>query len=217
MPRWGMVIDTFTCVGCYACQISCKQAHFLPPNIFWNRLCITETGKYQAIRKHTYPILCNHCKEAPCVNVCPTGASYKREDGIVVIDYDKCVGCKYCVIACPYQQRTPYEFKQQYPGQSLTEYETFGKELSSFQYEEGTAVKCIFCMDRVDDGIAKGLTPGVDWEATPVCVNACPTKSRHFGDLDNPQSKVSGLIREKKGQQLHPEFETDPSVYYLTY
>ena len=215
MARWGMTIDLLRCIACYACQISCKQAHFLPPGILWNRIIVGETGKYPMIRKHAYPVLCNQCKEAACVEVCPTGATTRREDGVVMIDYDKCVGCKYCVMACPYQQRTIYEDGEQYPGQGLTAYELFGRQ--SHPYQEGTAVKCDFCSDRIDDGIAKGLKPGVDWDATPVCVNACPAKARHFGDLDDPESEVSRLIREKKGEQLKPQFETDPSVYYLTY
>ena len=213
MTRWGLVIDVFRCVQCYSCQISCKQYYFLPPGIFFNRVVTGETGKYPAVRKHTYPVLCNHCKEAPCVNVCPTGASTKRDDGIVEIDADKCVGCKYCVIACPYQQRTPYEFIELYPGQGITQYEAFGQEYRPQQ--EGTAVKCTFCKDRVDEGVSKGLIPGVDREATPVCVNACPAKARTFGDLDNPESKAARLIRQRHGVQLHPDFGTEPAVYYI--
>lgn len=87
MTRWAMVIDLNKCIGCYACQLACKQEHFLPPDVFWNRVLISETGKYPAVRKQTYPVLCNHCDEAPCVDVCPTGASSKREDGIVIVDY----------------------------------------------------------------------------------------------------------------------------------
>ena len=215
MTRWGMTIDLLRCVGCYACQISCKMEHFIPQGIFWNRIVIGETGKYPRVTKQMYPVLCNHCKEAVCVRVCPTGATTQREDGIVMVDYDKCVGCRYCVIACPYQQRTFYSGKggEQYPGQGLTPYEIFGRQFHPFQ--AGTVVKCTFCAERVDEGIAKGLKPGVDREATPVCVNACTTFARKFGDLDDPETEPSRLIRERKGSQLHPEFGTDPSVYYL--
>jgi Fe-S-cluster-containing dehydrogenase component len=116
-------------------------------------------------------------------------------------------------MACPYQQRTSFEYKEQYPGQGYTEYEKFGMEYNS--YQEGTAVKCNFCKDRIDAGLADGLTPGVDREATPVCVNACPAKARTFGDLDDVEGKVARLIRERNGEQLRPDFDTDPSVYYL--
>lgn len=215
MPRWGMVIDLQKCIGCYSCQIACKQEHFLPPWIFWNRVIVGETGKYPTVTKQIYPVLCNHCKEAICVKACPTGATTKREDGIVVIDYDKCVACRYCVIACPYQQRTYYgDSKAEYfPGQGFTELEVIGKDLYPLQPK--TVVKCNFCLERVEAGIKKGLKPGSDREATPACVNTCPAKARYFGDLDDPNSEVASLIKERKGYQLHPEFGTDPSVYYI--
>lgn len=211
-----MVIDLNRCIGCYACMLACKQEHFLPPAVFWARVLIGETGKYPAVQKQMYPVLCNHCKDAACVEVCPTGATIKRVDGIVIIDYDKCVGCRYCMMACPYQQRTFYSDDQQqyFPNQGLTEWEVIGKQLYPFQ--KGTVVKCNFCLERVDEGLRQGLRPGIDREATPACVNACPAKARYFGDLDDPSSEVSRLIAEKKGFQLHPEFGTNPSVYYVT-
>ncbi len=215
MARWGMVIDLKRCVGCYACMVSCKQDHFLPPDIFWCRLVIGETGKYPAVTKQMYPVLCNHCEEAACVKACPSGATSKREDGLVSINYDECVGCRYCLIACPYQQRTYYADgkKEYFPGQGLTELELIGQEL--YPLQPGTVVKCNFCMERIDQGLAKGLRPGADREATPVCVNACPTKARTFGDLNDPDSEISTLIKQRKGLQLHPEYGTDPSVYYI--
>ena len=216
MAKWGMVIDLRKCIGCYSCVISCKQEHFLPPGVFWNRIVVGEAGSYPTVSKQMYPVICNHCQEAACVNACPTRATTRREDGIVIIDSDKCVGCRYCMIACPYQQRTFYADgkKEYYPGQGLTEYEAIGKEL--YPLQPGTVVKCNFCAERIDEGIAKGLKPGVDREATPACVIACPTKARYFGDLDDPYSEVSMLIKEEGGFQLHPEFGTEPSVYYIT-
>jgi molybdopterin-containing oxidoreductase family iron-sulfur binding subunit len=196
-------------------MLGCKQEHFLPPNIFWNRIVISETGKYPMVTKQMYPVLCNHCEEAACVKACPSGATTRREDGIVTIDYDKCVGCRYCVIACPYQQRTFYadSAKEYFPGQGFTELEVIGRKL--YPLQPGTVVKCNFCVERVDEGIRQGLKPGLDREASPACVINCPTKARYFGDLDNPASEVSKLILEKKGYQLHPEYATEPSVYYI--
>lgn len=214
--RWGMVIDLTKCAACYACVLACKQEHFLPPGVFWGRLLVGESGVYPAVRKEILPILCNHCKEAPCVDVCPSGATTRREDGIVSVDYDKCIGCRYCIIACPYQNRTFYtDEKEYFPGKGYTTRELIGKQL--YPLQTGTAIKCNFCMERIDEGLERGLKPGVDREATPACVNACMTRARVFGDLDDPESEVSRLIRTRKGFQLHPEFATDPSVYYIQY
>ena len=215
MTRWGMVIDLKRCVSCYACMIACKQEHFLPPGVFWSRLLVTETGKYPRVRKVTFPVLCNHCEEPTCVKVCPTGASARREDGIVTVDSETCAGCGYCVLACSYQQRTHLKEKNReyFPGQGLTELEALGQSL--YPHEVGTATKCNFCLERIDKGIEKGLKPGVDREATPACVNMCMVKARHFGDLEDPESTVSVLIRERKGRPLRPELGTKPSVYYI--
>lgn len=215
MTRWGMVINLKKCIGCYSCMITCKQEHFLPPDIFWSRVIVSETGEYPQVSKQVYPVLCNQCKEAACVKVCPCGATTQRKDGVVIIDYDKCAGCRYCVIACPYQQRTFYcDGKVGYfPGQGLTELEVIGRKLYPFQ--PGTVVKCNFCIERIEKGLREGLKPGVDREATPACVNNCPVDARSFGDLDDTNSKILILIRQRKGFQLHPEFGTEPSVYYI--
>jgi len=216
MPNWGMVIDLRKCIGCYSCMISCKQEHFLPPGMFWSRVVISETGAYPAVTKHMYPVSCNHCKEAACVKVCPTRATTRRPDGIVIVDADKCVGCRYCVVACPYQQRTYHADgrKEYFPGQGLTDYEVIGRKL--YPLQTGTVVKCNFCAERIEQGIKMGLKPGVDREATPACVIACPPGARYFGDLDDPGSEVTMLIKTKRGFQLHPEYGTDPCVYYVS-
>lgn len=215
MTRWGMVIDLKKCVGCYACVVACKQEHFLPPNVFWNRVMVSEVGEFPTVRKLVYPVLCNQCKDAICLDVCPSNATFKREDGIVIIDADKCTGCQYCIIACPYQQRTFLDNAKigYFSKQGLTEVEKLGKLL--YPLQSGTTVKCNFCLERIDYGLSNGLRPGVDREATPACVNICMTKARHFGDFDDPDSNVSRLIRQRKAHRLHEEWATNPSVYYL--
>jgi phenylacetyl-CoA:acceptor oxidoreductase subunit 1 len=133
-----------------------------------------------------------------------------------MVDYNKCMGCRYCVVACPYQNRTYLAAQGElFRGQGYTPPEILGRKL--YPLQTGTTVKCNFCVERIDEGLKRGLKPGVDREATPACVIACPAKARYFGDLDDSQSEVSTLIRQRKGYQLHPEFGTDCSVYYLRY
>ena len=213
--KYGMVIDLKKCVGCYACVVKCKQEHFLPPGMTWRKILMSETGDYPNATKHMYPILCNHCADPACVKACPTTATLQSDDGIVTIDQDKCVGCRYCLIACPYQARTynADEKKQYFPGQGPTDFEKLGAKL--YPHQTGVVLKCNFCRERIDAGIEKGLQPGQDMEATPACVNICPAKAMVFGDLDDPDSEIARYIREKKAVQLHPEFGTDPSVYYV--
>ena len=211
--RWGMVIDLSKCMRCHACVAACRVEHFLPLGVTWPRLVAWEEN---ADELTTFPVRCNHCKDAPCVKVCITGATQQREDGIVWVDQDKCVGCRYCIIACPYQNRV-YLSKDKdtgyFPGYEQTDFEKSGKK--TFPHTVGTTEKCNFCMERIDAGMAKGLKPGVDREATPACVNTCPARALHFGDLDDPDSEVRQLIRDRKGFQLHPEHDTDPSIYYI--
>jgi phenylacetyl-CoA:acceptor oxidoreductase subunit 1 len=149
------------------------------------------------------------------LKACPSGAILQRDDGIITTDFDKCAGCTYCVIVCPYQQRTFCERgeNEYFPGQGLTELEVIGKDL--YPLVEGTVVKCNFCKERVDEGIRRGLKPGIDRDVTPACVTNCPASARIFGDLDDPESRVSFLIRQRDGFQLHLEYGTDPSVYYI--
>lgn len=214
--RWGMLINLVKCAGCYSCAIKCKQEHFLPPGIMWGRLLVSEgEGTYPHVKKNTYPVLCNHCKDPACVKVCPTGATEQRDDGIVQIDADKCMGCRYCLISCPYQVRSfiSEDGKEYFPGQGLTAYEKMGKKL--YPHQKGVVTKCNFCKERIDEGLSKGLKPGEDREATPACVNTCPNKARVFGDLDDPDSEISKLIREKNAVTLHPEHGTEPCVYYV--
>ena len=104
--RWGMVIDLTRCARCFSCVAACRLEHFLPPDMSWPRLMAFEQGEYPDMVVSTYPVRCNECADPSCIDVCPTGANQQREDGIVWIDQNKCVGCRYCIIACPYQSRT---------------------------------------------------------------------------------------------------------------
>ncbi len=198
--RWGMVIDLKRCVGCYACQLSCKAEHGTPPGVFNTRVLKREEGTYPTVRQLFLPVQCNHCEDAPCIEACPTGASFKWEDdGIVDIDTDKCVGCRACMMACPYSNRYYNDGAQHYHERGPTAYE----RARSSSHPKNVVMKCNFCRDRVRAG------------KQPACVENCPTVARYFGDLDDPDSEVSRLIKQRGGFPLHPEAGTRPSVFYL--
>ena len=145
------------------------------------------------------------------MHVCPSTATGQRDDGIVTIDYDLCIGCSYCAVACPYQARYKVDEREfAYKNQP-----TANEEAQFDERTMGVAQKCTFCSDRVDDGLEKGLTPGIDPDATPACVNSCIAEALHFGDVEDADSNVSELLAENAWFQMHAELDTDPGFYYL--
>ncbi len=214
--KYGMVIDLTKCCRCHACVAACRVEHFLPLHVAWVKLIAYESEDAGIVDISTFPVRCNQCKDAPCVKACPTGASQQRPDGIVHIEAGKCIGCRNCVAACPYHNRTflTKELDPGYfPGYPTTRFEKKGLEL--YPHLRGTTMKCNFCMERIDHGLAHHLKPGVDRDATPACVNTCQARALTFGDLDDPASDVARLLRERMPRQLQGELGTDPSVYYL--
>jgi Fe-S-cluster-containing dehydrogenase component len=210
MVRYGMVINLQQCFGCGSCVMGCRDENVTPPGVWWATLQVQETGKYPNARITNLPLLCMHCENAPCVDVCPTGASYKRADGIVLVDQDKCIGCKYCIQACPYGARHFIErIDNYYPLVGPTPVEQFArsnlvdKVNPHADHQIGTVEKCTFCEPRLANG------------QEPACVKNCPFYARVFGDLDDPNSDVAKLIAEKHAVQLKPEYGTNPSVYYV--
>lgn len=198
--RYGMVIDLKRCIGCYACQISCKSEKATPPGVLLARVVKQEVGEYPNVRRTSIPLLCMHCAEPPCKEVCPTGATVKRPDGIVVVDKDKCSGCRYCMMACPYGARYFHAKPREYfPGQGLTPYEEWGYR----NHPTGVVEKCDFCVERLERGVE------------PSCVVTCIAHARYFGDLSDPEGEVATLIRDRGGYQLQPQLGTDASVFYL--
>ena len=210
MTRWAMVADLRRCVGCQTCTASCRQANSTPPEVQWRRVLDMEVGEYPEVKRVFVPVGCMHCDDPPCMHVCPSTATKKRADGIVTIDYDLCIGCSYCAVACPYQARYKTDLASfAYGTPTASEKKTYDPKRLA------VATKCTFCVDRIDAGLAKGLTPGIDPEATPACVNSCITQTLSFGDVEDPHSNVSQLLAENQTFRMHEELGTGPRFYYI--
>jgi len=205
---WAMVIDQNKCAGCGHCTMACRATNDVAPTISWTRAI--ETNEVNG-KKVYLPRPCMQCEHAPCVEVCMVKASYYRPDGIVMMDYDRCIGCRYCEVACPYGARAFnwQEFDGENPAVPV-----WG-EPEVERRPRGVVEKCSFCYQRIDRGLSLGLTPGVDEEATPACVVCCPTGARVFGDLNDPDSAVSRLLEENQAFRLREDLGTAPRVYYL--
>ncbi len=210
-PRWGMVIDLNRCVGCQTCTIACKHANDTTPGVQWRRVLDVEQGTFPNVERLFLVTGCQHCAEPPCVPVCPTGATRQREDGLVTMNYDVCIGCAYCAVSCPYNARTIAHEMTGYYGKQRTKQE----KATAHPERIGVAQKCTFCVERVDEGMAQGLTPGVDPHVTPACAASCISQAIQFGDFNDPQSNVSRLTREGEYLQLNADVGTDPQIKYL--
>lgn len=194
---YGMLIDLKKCIGCHACSVACKEAHGTRPGVRRSRVTRELEGAYPDVRMTSYPMLCMQCENAPCVEICPTGASIKRDDGIVVINKDECIGCGSCQTVCPYDARHLAESEEGYFGEQLNEYE----DLMYPTMPAGTMDKCTFCAERIDAGDGQ----------MQACVAACPGGARTFGDLETLKAQAEA----EGGFQLLPEEGTNPSVWYL--
>ncbi len=206
--QWAMVIDQSKCIGCGYCTLACQAHNDINPEIQWNR--VTELD--MVADKHVFlPRPCMHCENAPCVDVCPVQATRYRGDGIVMMDYDRCIGCRYCEVACPYQARS-FNWKA-FEGPNPRVPEWGQPEVE--RRPRGVVEKCTFCYQRIDRGLAAGLTPGKDSDATPACVVICPVGARIFGDLNDPQSNVSKALKDHPAYRLREALGTNPRVYYI--
>jgi len=223
--RFGMVIDQQKCVGCSGCVFACKAENHTPAEINWCDKVIVTSGKYPDVNFEYISTMCNHCDNAPCVQGCPTQAMHKGEGGLTLHDPDKCIGCKACMANCPYGvisfnwQRphqkwlddtgvaagtfTPISMLQETGGEGSPLSNPEGASEYPRVRERGTVEKCNFCVHRLKVGL------------NPVCVDACPSHARVVGDLDDPESEVSQLIKKYDGQPLKPELGTQAKVYYI--
>lgn len=226
MPRYAMVIDLSRCMGCRACVEACKVENNTPAAHFWMYVFRFEEGHYPNVRIRFLPRPCQHCDNPPCVKVCPVGARYKRADGIVATDWDRCIGCRYCEVSCPYGVNY---FNWKKPAKNyyldwtdpdvqpasqgnIPPYRNpdldrpYGPEqrrIAGGGRLKGVTEKCTFCVHRVERGLQ------------PACVANCPAFALHFGDLDDPNSTVARLLASKPSFRLLEDTGTQPRVYYV--
>lgn len=206
MARYSMLIDLTRCIGCDACTLACKQENGTPVDTFFARVINVEVGEYPNVKRLYIPVLCNHCEDAPCLKSCPNKAIFRRADGIVLVDQDRCRGTGACVSACPYGNIILNRAEDEW---YLTEDEPYERDFVKPRLNAGVARKCTYCAHRVDDGL------------DPACVVACPTHARIFGDLEDPESEVSTYIvaqeqdTGRKPFHLLPQAGTQPAGCYL--
>jgi molybdopterin-containing oxidoreductase family iron-sulfur binding subunit len=199
MSKYAMAIDLDRCNGCNACVIACKVEHSAPNEVLLTTILEKEVGKYPNANRQFIPTLCNHCDNAPCIPVCPTKATYKRPDGIVLVNWDACIGCGACSLACPYDQR-------HIVASAATSFPTGASPYvnpDAHKAPQGVAMKCDFCFHRVDAG------------RQPACVETCPTSARIFGWVDGSDTPINNVISRKKTFTLLPDKGTDPNVHYF--
>ncbi|MCL4458366.1 MAG: 4Fe-4S dicluster domain-containing protein [Chloroflexi bacterium] len=210
--RWSMAIDLRKCVGCQGCAIACVTENKLPPGIVYRPVMTETRGTYPNVSRRFIPRPCMQCKNPPCTDVCPVNATYKRVDGIIVIDYERCIGCRYCLTACPYSARTfdaGYFYSdfeggdpQPYEKVAAQEYKT-PRVRTRHASPVGNARKCHFCIHRIERG------------ELPACVLSCMGRATFFGDANDAQSLVSSLIGQPNVMRLKEELGTEPKLYYL--
>ncbi|MBF0152808.1 MAG: 4Fe-4S dicluster domain-containing protein [Magnetococcales bacterium] len=196
MTRYVMVIDMNTCVGCNACMAACSLENQTP---VWSDQWRTyvhdrEVGSGNSVRRHFIPRLCNHCSNPPCMTVCPTGATHRTSDGVVLVEEALCMGCGACALACPYKARFPYTHADI----------KIGKEYYGVLKRKAPSMdKCSFCHHRLKVG------------ELPACVRTCPGEARMVGDLDSATHPVTELVRNGTAKPLMAHLGTRPNVYYI--
>ncbi|NOZ95149.1 MAG: 4Fe-4S dicluster domain-containing protein [Acidobacteria bacterium] len=210
--RWAMVVDLAAChryPGCTRCMDACRREHNVPsiPDRKHEVKWIWEDSFGHAFPAQGSPyldselagkpvlLLCNHCDNPPCVRVCPTQATWKREDGVVMMDWHRCIGCRYCIAACPYGSRS---FNWVDPRPYI---KTLNPDFPT--RTKGVVEKCNLCEERLAEG------------RIPACVEACPAGALHFGDLADPESPVRQLLESRFAVRRKPGLGTQPQVYYL--
>lgn len=220
--KLAMVIDLDCCIGCRTCAVACKEHNSQPPGTWWNRVFTPGSKEHQIplakdgeAQMYFLPVSCQMCENAPCEKVCPVGATYTDDRGRVLVDYERCIGCRYCMAACPYgvrqfnwedakkaKEKAGYMEGYDY-GYPFEHRDGSGRLVYTPDRPKGVVEKCTFCVQYTDQG------------EPPICVQACPAGARFFGDLDDPQSEVSRLVRGRQAFRLKEELGTKPKIFYL--
>jgi molybdopterin-containing oxidoreductase family iron-sulfur binding subunit len=220
-----MVIDLDKCSACQSCTVACRLENNTPVAgpaqaaagraILWNEVVPQVEGEYPQVTLSLLPRPCMHCDQPACVRVCPVQATYQTEDGLVLVDYDRCIGCRFCTVACPYQVRYFNWFEPEWP-EALRARLNPDPEVAP--RPRGVVEKCTFCVQRLRQAREKAAAENRPFSATdyvPACVQTCTGHARYFGDLDDPNSLVAQLAASPRAFRLQEEMGTQPKVYYL--
>jgi len=224
MARWGMVIDLDRCTGCQGCVVACKQENNVPIStpeeaeygreISWIKLMTMIEGEYPDVKVRYVPMFCQHCDNPPSVKVCPTGATYKNDEGLVAQIYARCIGCRYCANACPYQVKYFNWFEPSWPEEIKA---SLNPDVSV--RPKGVVEKCTFCHHRLqkarEQAAAEGRELRGEGDYVPACVQSCPADAMSFGDLDDSKSDVSRLAKSTRAFRVLEDLGTEPKVIYL--
>ena len=223
MTRWGMVIDTDRCTGCEACVVACSAENNVQTvgeddaamgrAMQWLRIERVVEGEFPDARVRFLPVLCQHCGAAPCEPVCPVYATYHNPEGLNAMVYSRCVGTRFCANNCPYTART---FNWREPEWLAPLDRQLNPDVSV--RPAGVMEKCTFCVQRIHDARQTANAEERelrDGDVTPACAQSCPTRAITFGDLEDPESRVSRLARDRRAFTLLEDLGTAPGVVYL--
>lgn len=224
MPKWAMVIDLDKCTGCGACQVACKMENNVPivdPDqaqlgrvMYWMDMIITYEGAYPNVHEKRMPKPCFQCDSPPCTKVCPVGATYRNKEGLVGQIYHRCIGCRYCMVACPFTAKLfNWETPKWLDGNNPCPNPDVSVRMA------GVVEKCSFCAHRlikVREEADHEDRPIRDGEYVPACAESCPADAIYFGDVEDKESMVYKLSHSYRVFRVMEDLGVEPKVYYLS-
>jgi len=224
MSKWAMVIDLDKCTGCGDCITACKLENniaIVDPEeansgrvMFWIEMVSIYEGEFPNIKIKRFPKPCFHCDNPPCTKVCPVHATYKNDEGLVGQIYHRCIGCRYCMVACPYTVKVFNWYEPEWPVEFR---KCFNPDVSL--RDKGVVEKCSFCAHRlikVKEEVDIEGRDIQDGDYMPACAESCPADAIYFGDLENKESKVYNLAKSSRAKREMENLGTEPKVVYLS-